>query len=153
MALSKLGQVAEFMANEQFTLQIGSNYYGFLENLTIQVGRPEERRGTLDSGPEYAFGQGDNFFSGTLVMTKPEMDGTAWTNETTRASINELTQLNSNGELELLQWKIVGESEAGTNMTFAATGWLRQYAARKGDKGKVLVDILVRVQGDTVSIS
>ena len=153
MALAKLGAVAEFMQNEFFTLQVGANFYGAVENLILQVGRREERRGTLDSGPKYAFGQGDNFFSATIIATKPELDGTAWTNQTTPASFNELSQLDSNGELNLIQWKIVGESVGDTLTTFAATGFLKQYAIRKGEKGKVLIDILVRIDGDTVSIS
>ncbi len=153
MSLTVLGAIAEFIANEKFTLQVGTNFYLSIINLNIQIGRPEERRGTLDSGPHYAFGQGDNFFSGTLTATKPEMDGTAWTTDTTPASFNELSQLNSNGELDSIKWKIVGQSEGGTLMTFAATGWLRQFSVHKGAKGKVEVDILVRVEGDTVSIT
>ena len=153
MALARLGEVAEFMMNEFFTLQVGSSYYLGVENLIIQVSRNEERRGTLDEGPIYAAGQGDNFFSATLILTKPEVDGTAWTNQTTPASFNELTQVDSNKEFNIIQWKIVGESIGDTLTTFAATGFLKQYAIRKGEKGKVLIDILVRITGDTVTIT
>jgi len=148
MALGRLGEVTEFMMNENFTLQVGTNYYLAVENLVIQVSRPEERRGTLDSGAKYAFGQGDNFFSCTLIATKPEVGVGA-------TSFNELSKLDSNGELTSTLWKIIGESVGGggTLTIFAATGVIKQYAVRKGTQGKVVIDILVRILGDTVTIT
>jgi len=139
--MADLGAITEFVNAEEFTLEVGSDIYIGLENLVIKIGNTEDRATTHDFGPSYFYGMGDNFFTATLKVTSPEL-----------SSLNTLTQ-KSTGTLTSTAWKIVSRDLADATKTFAATGFLRDYAVRKGTDGKVLIDIFVRINGDTVTIS
>jgi hypothetical protein len=78
----------------------------------------------------------------TLVVTTPELD-----------SLNTLTQIDANGALTSTAWKIVYKDKAGSTKTAAATGVLRDFRVYNGDEGVILIDIFVRITGDTVTIS
>jgi len=104
------------------------------------VGNNELRQTTNDSGPNYTFGMGDNFFTCTLMLTTPEL-----------SSLNTLTQLTSGAATSTL-WKLVATPITGSAKTFAATGVLRDYFVRRGEN-KLLIDIFVRITGNTVTIS
>ena len=110
--------------------------------MSIKVGNTELRQATNDSGPNYVYGMGDNFFTCTLESTTPEL-----------SSLNTLSQKDSNGELTSTAWLIKARDVSATTKTFAATGFLRDYFVRKGTQGKVLIDIFVRIDGDTVTIT
>ncbi len=84
---------------------------------------------------------GDSFFTCTLIVTTPEL-----------SSLNTLSQKDSNGSLTSTSWKLVATDLAENTKTFAATGVLRDYFVRRGED-KILIDIFVRIVGDTVSIS
>jgi hypothetical protein len=139
--MADLGEIAEFVNNEEFSLEVGSDMYTMVRDLQIKIGRPEERRATNDSGPSYAYGQGDNFFACTLVVTTPEL-----------STLNTLTQPTA-GEFTSTAWKLKANNVSAAAKTFAATGILRDYVVRKGEQGKLLIDIFVRITGDTVTIS
>jgi hypothetical protein len=104
------------------------------------VGNNELRQTTNDSGPNYAYGMGDNFFACTLSLTTPEL-----------SSLNTLTQLTA-GAATSTSWKLVATDTEATSKTFAATGVLRDYFVRRGEN-RLLIDIFVRITGNTVTIS
>ena len=151
--MADLGALLEIVNASELTLEVGSDVYVMLTNLVVHIGRPEDRVATTGAGPVYSLGLGDNFFTATLELTGPEIDGTAFTNATTAASFNELGQITSDGKMNELDWKIVAKDNAGNTKTFTATGYLREYDVRKNPEGKVEIDIFVRITGDTVSIA
>jgi len=153
--MANLGEITEIVNASELTLEVGNDIYIHLVDLQIHIGRPEDRTATTDAGVLYTYGKGDNFFTATLVFTGPEIDGTAFTNATTAASFNELTQITTNGDMNEIDWKIIAKNTKtpDTTKTFTATGVLREYDVRKPEEGKVEVDIFVRITGDTISIA
>ena len=111
----------------------------------MHIGRDEEQIGTTDAESLWVYGKADNFFTATLFLTTPELQGAS-------TEFNALSQLSSDGDLTEKSWKIVARDEAGTSKTMACTGMLRAYDVRKA-VDLVEIDIFVRITGDTVSIS
>jgi len=140
--MADIGAITEIVNASELTLEVGSDTYIMLTNLVIHIGRPEDRTATTDGGVLYTYGKGDNFFTGTLVVTTPEI-----------SSLNTLTQIDSDGDMTSTAWKVVARDVSGATKTFAATGILREYDVRKPEEGKVEIDIFVRITGDTISIS
>ena len=140
--MANLGEITEIVNASELTLEVGSNNYILLTNLTIHCGRPEDRVATTDAGPVYSYGKGENFFTATLLVSTPEL-----------STLNTLTQTDANGALTSTAWKIVAKDVSGSTKTFAATGVLRDYDVSKPTEGKVNIDIFVRITGDTISIT
>lgn len=140
--MADLGTITEIVNAQELTLEVGSDTYIMLTNLQVHVGRPEDRTATTDGGVLYTYGKGDHFFTATLVVTTPEL-----------STINTLNTLDTDGDMTSTLWKIVARDLAGATKTWAATGILREYDVRKTEEGTVEIDIVVRITGDTVSIS
>jgi len=140
--MANIGEITEIVNASELTLEVGANTYIMLTNLTIHIGRPEDRTATTDGGVLYTYGKGDNFFTATLVVTTPEI-----------SSLNTLTQIDSDGDMTSTLWKVVARDVSGSTKTFAATGILREYDVSKPEEGKVNIDIFVRITGDTVTVS
>ena len=140
--MANLGEITEIINASELTLEVGSDTYIMLTNLNLHIGRTEERTATTDAGILYTYGKGDNFFTATLVATTPEL-----------SSLNTLSQIDTDGDMTSTSWKIVAKNISGTTKTFAATGVLREYDISKSPEGKILIDIYVRITGDTISIT
>ena len=140
--MPNLGEITEIINASELTLEVGSDTYIMLTNLNLHIGRTEERTATTDAGILYTYGKGDNFFTATLVATTPEL-----------SSLNTLSQIDTDGDMTSTSWKIVAKNISGATKTFAATGVLREYDISKSPEGKILIDIYVRITGDTISIT
>ena len=140
--MADLGAITEIVNAQELTLEVGSDTYIMLTDLVIHVGRPEDRTATTDGGVLYTYGKGDHFFTATLVVTTPEL-----------STLNTLNTLDSDGDMTSTSWKIVARDLAGATKTWAATGILKEYDVRKVEEGTVAIDIVVRITGDTVTIS
>lgn len=140
--MANLGEITEIVNASELTLEVGANTYIMLTNLNLHIGRTEDRTATTDAGILYTYGKGDNFFTATLVATTPEL-----------SSLNTLSQIDSDGDMTSTSWKIVAKNVSASTKTFAATGILREYDVSKSPEGKVLIDIYVRITGDTITIS
>ena len=157
MVNNPLGIAAEICnaVETQLAIDTGSgsyDYYSFIEDFELQIGKTEQRDVT-PTGAIYSFGKGDNFLSGTLLFTGPEVSGTDYTNSSTPASFNELSQGNGNGAHEEIDWLIITKDSAGNQRFFSITGVLRDYKIIKPAEGKTKVDIFIRITGDTITIS
>ncbi len=151
--MANLGEITEIVNSEELTLEVGSNAYIGLTDLDVHIGRVESRQPTT-GGLMYIYGKGDNWFTATLNFSGPEIDGTGFVNSTTAASFNELTQLTSPGELNEIDWKILAKNTAAATKTFTATGVLKEFDVKKaGPDDNAIVDIFVRITGDTISIA
>jgi hypothetical protein len=153
--MANLGEITEIVNASELTLEVGSDNYILLTNLNLHIGRPEDRVATTDGGALFSYGKGDNYFTATLLISTGELTGAIdGTNpETVAAGINTLSQIDSNGDMNTMQWKIVAKNVSGATKTFAATGVLREYDVSKPNEGKVSIDIFVRITGDTISIT
>ena len=147
--MGNLGEIAEIVNASELTLEVGSDNYILLTNLSLHIGRPEDRVATTDGGALFTYGKGDNYFTATLLVSTPEL-----------SSLNTLSKFtnygtsNDNGDMPSTAWKkIVAKNVAGATKTFSATGILRDYDISKPSEGKVSIDIFVRITGDTISIS
>ena len=146
--MANLGEIAEIVNASEFTLEVGSDNYILLTNLSLHIGRPEDRVATTDGGALFTYGKGDNYFTATLLVSTPEL-----------SSLNTLTKFtnygtsNDNGDMPSTAWLIKAKDVSGTTKTFAATGVLREYDISKPAEGKVSIDIFVRITGDDISIT
>lgn len=140
--MANIGEITEIVNASELTLDVGSDTYIMLTNLQLHIGRTEDRVATTDAGALYTYGKGENFFTATLLVTTPELD-----------TINNLTQIDSDGDMTPTSWKIVAKNISAATKTFAATGVLKEYDIRKAPEGKVEIDIFVRITGDTITIS
>ena len=157
--MGNLGEIAEIVNASELTLEVGSDNYILLTNLSLHIGRPEDRVATTDGGALFTYGKGDNYFTATLLVSGEELTKAVTTDsgsdedETNSAGFNVLSQIDSNGDMQSIQWKIVAKNVSGATKTFAATGVLREYDISKTSEGKVSIDIFVRITGDDISIS
>ena len=143
-----IGEIAEIVNASELTLETSTGNYILLTNLSLHIGRPEDRVATTDGGALFTYGKGDNYFTATLLVSTPEL-----------SSLNTLTKFtnygtsNDNGDMPSTAWLIKAKDVSGTTKTFAATGVLREYDISKPAEGKVSIDIFVRITGDDISIS
>ena len=140
--MGNIGEIAEIVNASELTLEVGSDNYILLSDLSLHIGRTESRDVVTSGDPLYSYGSGDNYFTATLLVSTPEL-----------TSLNTLTQISANGDLTSTSWKIVAKNVSGATKTFSATGVLRDYDISKPSEGKVSIDIFVRITGDTISIS
>jgi len=140
--MANLGEITEIVNASELTLEVGADNHILLTNLQMHIGRPEDRTATVDGGALYTYGKGDNFFTATLLVSTPEL-----------SDLNTLTQTDADGDMTSRSWKVVARDIAGSTKTFAATGFLREYDVRKGEEGKVEIDIFVRMTDDNITIT
>jgi len=157
MVNNPLGAITEIANAKETRLAVsrGSgayDYYVLLKDLELSIGKTEQRDVVTDASALYSYGAGDNFLSGTLLFSAPEVTGTDYSNTTTPASFNELTQGDGNGDLETINWLLIIKDVSGSEKFFTLPGVLRNYVIRKGQEGKTEVDIFIRITSDTITI-
>ena len=141
--MGNIGEVTEVINNEKLTLDVGSNTYILMQDLQINIDRPIDRQITSGGNAVYFYGSGDNFNQFTLLCSTPEI-----------ASLNTLTQRNSDGALTSTSWKIVGTDVSGTTKTITAAGTLPHLEiARLGGVGGVVMRGRIQLTGDTISVA
>ena len=140
--MGNIGEVTEVINNEKLTLDVGANTYILMQDLQINIDRPIDRQITSGGNAVYFYGSGDNFIQFTLLCSTPEI-----------ASLNTLTQRNSDGALTSTSWKIVGTDVSGTTKTITAAGTLPHIEiARLGGVGGVVIRGRIQLTGNTVSV-
>ena len=144
--MADIGAITEIVNASELTLEVGLDTYIMLTNLSLHIGRPEDRTATTDGGILYTYGKGDNFFTATLVVTTPELGDLTPT-------FNFLTKIDADGDMPSRAWKIVARDVSGATKTFAVTGVLHSYSLNKPSEGKVTIDIDVRITADTITIT
>jgi len=141
--MGNIGEVTEVINNEKLTLDVGANTYILMQDLQINIDRPIDRPITSGGNAVYFYGSGDNFIQFTLLCSTPEI-----------ASLNTLTQRNSDGALTSTSWKIVGTDVSGLTKTITAAGTLPHLEiARLGGVGGVVIRGRIQLTGDTISVA
>ncbi len=141
--MANIGEVTELVNNEKLTLEVGSDTYILMQDITVNIDRPIDRQTTSGGGVVYFYGSGDNFIQFTLLCSTPEI-----------ASLNTLTQRNANGDLTSTSWKIVAKNVSGATKTITAAGTLPHLeVARLAGVGGVVMRGRIQLTGDTLSVS
>ena len=141
--MGNIGEVTEVINNEKLTLDVGSDTYILMQDLQINIDRPIDRQVTSGGNAVYFYGSGDNFIQFTLLCSTPEI-----------ASLNTLTQRDSDGDLTATSWKIVGTDVNGDTKTITAVGTLPHLEiARLGGVGGVVMRGRIQLTGDTISVA
>ena len=81
-----IGEIAEIVNASELTLETSTGNYILLTNLSLHIGRPEDRVATTDGGALFTYGKGDNYFTATLLVSTPEL-----------SSLNTLTKFTNYG--------------------------------------------------------
>ena len=64
--MANIGEVTELVNNEKLTLEVGSDTYILMQDITVNIDRPIDRQTTSGGGVVYFYGAGDNFIQFTL---------------------------------------------------------------------------------------
>jgi hypothetical protein len=131
-----VGEIAEIVNASELTLETSTGNYILLTNLSLHIGRPEDRVATTDGGALFTYGKEDNYFTATLLVSTPEL-----------SDLNDLTLITANGDMPSQTWLIKAKNVSGSTKTFSCPGYLREYDIAKPNEGKVSIDIFVRITG------
>ena len=147
--MANLGEITEIVNASELHLGVDTgsgasafNNYILLTNLSLHVGRPEDRVATTDGQALFTYGKADSYFTATLLLSTPEL-----------SSLNTLSQIDSDGDMPTQAWMIRAQNVNGDYKYLSCTGILREYDVTKPSEGKVTIDIFVRITGDTITIS
>ena len=141
--MGNIGEVTELVNNEKLTLEVGSDTYILMQDLTVNIDRPIDRQTTSGGGVVYFYGSGDNFISFTLLCSTPEI-----------ASLNTLTARDANGALTSTSWKIVSKNVSGATKTITGAGTLPHLeVARLAGVGGVVIRGRIQLTGDSITVS
>lgn len=141
--MANIGEIPELVNAQNLKLDVGSDRYIMLQELDFHLGRPEAREPTTDGGVQYFYGKGDHFFDATLLLTTPEI-----------SEFNDLTELDSNGDLTNTVFKIVAEPRGGgADVTVTVNAVLPDFNIVKPVEGGVIFRVRFRITDDTVTVS
>ena len=141
--MANIGEVTEIVNNVKLTLEVGSDTYILMQDLTVNIDRPIDRQTTSGGGVIYFYGSGDNFISFTLLCSTPEI-----------ASLNTLTARDANGALTSTSWKIVSKNVSGATKTITGAGTLPHLeVARLAGVGGVIIRGRIQLTGDSITVS
>lgn len=141
--MANIGEVSELVNAQNLKLDVGSDRYVMLQELDFHLGRPEAREATTDGGVQYFYGKGDHYFDATLLLTTPEI-----------STFNDLTELDSNGDLTSTSFDIVAEPRGGgSDVTITVNAVLPDFNIVKPVEGGVIFRVRFRITDDVVSVA
>ncbi len=107
--MANIGEVTEVINATKVHLDLGSNRHILLQDLQFHIGRPESREST-DTGSLYFFGNSDDYFDATLLLSSPEL-----------STYVGYTVLDANGALPSNAFKLIYTDKSGTSKTLTVT--------------------------------
>jgi len=143
--MADLGAIGEIINSGELSLEIGSDEYVMLTDLTVSARFTETRKPTTSAGTVYVLGKGNHTMSFTLQLTTPEL-----------SDLNDLmgTDANGNATSAGRLWKVVAKNVSAATKTLACTGYLRDWDLRKGGvENTVELDCIVRITTNTITIT
>ncbi len=141
--MANIGEIAELVNAQNLKLDIGANRFIMLQELDFHLGRPEAREPTTDGGVQYYYGKGDHYFDATILLTTPEI-----------SFFNDLTELDSDGNLTSTTFSIISEPRGGgANVTITVTAQLPDFNIVKPIEGGLIFRVRFRITTDTVTVT
>lgn len=141
--MANIGEITELVNAQNLKLDIGANRFIMLQELDFHLGRPEAREPTTDGGVQYFYGKGDHYFDATILLTTPEI-----------SFFNDLTELDSDGNLTSTTFSIISEPRGGgANVTITVTAQLPDFNIVKPIEGGLIFRVRFRITTDTVTVT
>lgn len=141
--MANIGEIAELVNAQNLKLDVGNDRYVMLQELDFHLGRPEAREPTTDGGVLYFYGKGDHYFDSTILLTTPEI-----------STFNALTQLDTNGDLTSVEYKIISQPRGGGQaITITVNAVVPDLNIIKPVEGGVIFRIRFRITDDKVTVT
>lgn len=107
--MANIGEITEVINAAKVHLDLGSNRHILLQDLSFHIGRPESRE-AADVGSIYFYGQSDNYFDATLLLSTPEIN-----------TFVGYTVLDANGALPSNAFPLIYTNVSGSSKTITCT--------------------------------
>lgn len=137
--MEDIGTITEVINATKVHLDLGSNRFILMQELSFHIGRPESRE-AADVGSVYFFGQDDNYFDATLLLSSPEIN-----------TFVGYTVLDSNGALPSNAFPIVYTDVSGSTKTITVTCEVPSLDFDKPVEGGVKTRIRFRITEDVTT--
>lgn len=138
--MGNIGERGEAINASKVHLDIGGDRFILLQEIETTISHPESREAT-DTGSIFFYGQSDDYFTATLLLSTPEM-----------ATFLGYTILNSNGDLPTTSFKIIYSDKTGTaTQTLNVECQVPDVTWSKPVEGGVKARIRFRITGGTTS--
>lgn len=115
-------------------MDLGADRFILLQELKLHIGQPESDEAT-DAGSVFFYGQGDHYFTATILLSNPEVStfiGYSFPNATT-------------GELPSNAFKIVLTAKDNTTKTIACTSVVPETDIEKPIEGGTKISLRFRI--------
>ncbi len=138
--MANRGEIAEAINASKVHLDIGSDRYILLQEISTNLTHPESREPT-DAGSVYFYGQSDDYFDATLLLSTPEIN-----------TFVGYTILTSDGALPSNDFKLVYTDKTGTaTKTLNVTCEIPSIGFEKPVEGGTKTRMRFRITGGSVS--
>jgi len=131
--MANIGEVTEVVNATKVHLDIGSDRHILLQELDLSIERAESREAT-DAGAIYFFGQHDNGFEGSLLLSTPEFN----------TFVGYLVP-DSNGALPSTTFKLIYTNISGASKTLTVDAVVPSMRIIKPAEGGVKVRMRFRI--------
>jgi hypothetical protein len=138
--MGNIGEIAEAINASKVHLDLGGNRHILLQELESHISHPESREAT-DTGSVYFYGQSDDYFDATLLLSTPEM-----------STFLGYTILNGNGDLPTNSLDLIYSDKTGTaTQTLNVECQIPDITWSKPVEGGVKTRMRFRITGGTIS--
>jgi len=131
--LANIGEITEVINATQVHLDLGSDRHILLQELEFHIGRPESRD-AADIGSLYFYGQHDNWFEATLLLSTPEIN-----------TFVGYTVLDANGALPTNAFPLIYKNTSGATKTITVDAVLPDLTFSKPMEGGVKTRMKFRI--------
>lgn len=134
-----IGAITEVINATAVHLDLGLERHILLQELGGDLGRPESRE-AADVGSVYFYGQHDNSFQATMLLSAPEWD-----------TFVDYTVLDANGDLPSNNFKIILTAKDGTTKTMTVSCVVNRLPWDKPVEGGLKIRPTFRITQDVSS--
>lgn len=137
--MANIGEITEIINATKVHLDLGSDRYILLQELKFHVGRSESREST-GSSSVYFYGQHDNYFTATILLSSPEI-----------ATYLNYTLLDANGALPSNSFKLLYTDVSGTSKTVTVDSVVNELDIEKPMEGGTKTNLRFRITEEVSS--
>jgi hypothetical protein len=131
--MGALGVKTELINATKVHLDLGSDRFVMLQEMTLNIDHPESRE-SADIGSLWFYGWQDNFFEATLLLSSPELN-----------TFIGYTELTANNDLPENDFKLIYTDKAGAIKTLTITCTVPSMQVIKSIVGGVKTKIKFRI--------
>jgi len=131
--MSNIGEITEVINATEVHLDLGLDRFILMQDLDFSIVRPESREAT-DAGAIYFYGQDQNEFTSTIVLSGPEI-----------STFVGYTVIDSNGALPENDFKIIYQPKNGSPVTITVTCAVPTVQFLKPSEGGTMCAVTFRI--------